>query len=297
MIYIPDSCQYATDKICRLGPQFCSGTIAAPEPISYMDGNRWRLQNTDINSKTSYSRGLGDKHASDFSPDKLTTLDRLIDGQIGGLGTALENILGTTRAVPLFEFRNLGGVRQIKCKPLSFLPSTLLSPTLTNTGLLPTQDGQTGIANGYSVSVKTRYTAVQQYQLHRLHQRRHRRLIAPFTTKNPTKASWAKDASAARQLCLCSRSPLPPTPLRAVPTHLAHSRPTATRSPFSRRRRPALARIALWWAVSPTYLRVHPSRAALLQHRHRRRQSPCHRRLVRLASMERTRAVVGRREV
>lgn len=41
-------------------------------------------------------------------PDGLTTLDRLIDSSIGGFGTALENLHGTsTRAVPLFEFRNL----------------------------------------------------------------------------------------------------------------------------------------------------------------------------------------------
>ena len=44
------------------------------------------------------------------SPDKLTTLDKLIDGQIGGLNTALENVPDTTRAVPLFEFRNLAGI-------------------------------------------------------------------------------------------------------------------------------------------------------------------------------------------
>lgn len=44
------------------------------------------------------------------SPDKLTTLDQLIDGQIGGLGTALENVVGTTRGVPLFEYRDLNGI-------------------------------------------------------------------------------------------------------------------------------------------------------------------------------------------
>ena len=48
--------------------------------------------------------------ASGPSPDKLTKLDGLIDGQVGGLGTALENIIDSTRAVPLFEFRNLLGV-------------------------------------------------------------------------------------------------------------------------------------------------------------------------------------------
>lgn len=41
------------------------------------------------------------------SPDKLTTLDTVIDGQIGGLGKAMEYVLDTTREVPLFEFRRL----------------------------------------------------------------------------------------------------------------------------------------------------------------------------------------------
>lgn len=40
-------------------------------------------------------------------PDKLTTLDEEIDGSIGGFRGALENVLNTQRAVPLFEFRRL----------------------------------------------------------------------------------------------------------------------------------------------------------------------------------------------
>lgn len=45
-------------------------------------------------------------------PDGLTELDKLIDESIGGLGDTLENLYGTsTRAVPLFEFRNLQNAR------------------------------------------------------------------------------------------------------------------------------------------------------------------------------------------
>lgn len=44
------------------------------------------------------------------SPDRLTVLDQVIDGSIGGLGNRLEYILHTTRAVPLFEFRNLRAI-------------------------------------------------------------------------------------------------------------------------------------------------------------------------------------------
>lgn len=52
-------------------------------------------------------------------PDKLTTLDKLIDGQIGGLGNALENIVGTTRGVPIFEFRDLNGVTASKFQTIT----------------------------------------------------------------------------------------------------------------------------------------------------------------------------------
>ena len=48
------------------------------------------------------------------SPDKLTTLDELIDGQIGGLGKSLETVIGTTRGVPIFEYRDLDGVKASK---------------------------------------------------------------------------------------------------------------------------------------------------------------------------------------
>lgn len=52
------------------------------------------------------------------SPDRLSEADRVIDGSIGGLGNALENILNTNRAVPLFEFRNLAGVKVANMKDI-----------------------------------------------------------------------------------------------------------------------------------------------------------------------------------
>lgn len=45
------------------------------------------------------------------SPDRLSEVDQVIDGSIGGLKDALENVIDTDRAVPLFEFRNLAGVK------------------------------------------------------------------------------------------------------------------------------------------------------------------------------------------
>lgn len=52
------------------------------------------------------------------SPDKLTTLDKIVDGQIGGLGTLLENVVGTNRGVPLFEFRDLNSVQASRMQGL-----------------------------------------------------------------------------------------------------------------------------------------------------------------------------------
>ncbi|KAL8883414.1 MAG: hypothetical protein Q9215_008245, partial [Flavoplaca cf. flavocitrina] len=45
------------------------------------------------------------------APDRLSEADKVIDGSVGGLGKAFENVLGTNRAVPLFEFRKPAGVR------------------------------------------------------------------------------------------------------------------------------------------------------------------------------------------
>lgn len=100
-----------TDTNCRIDQLFCGGTVAAPEPNSYMDGIGWCLEDTDTKDQDCLTvEDWITSIASGSSPDKLTKLDGLIDGQIGGLGTALENIIDSTRAVPLFEFRNLDGI-------------------------------------------------------------------------------------------------------------------------------------------------------------------------------------------
>lgn len=39
--------------------------------------------------------------------DMLAVMDNINDGQIGGLGSRMENVLGTSRLVPIFEFRDL----------------------------------------------------------------------------------------------------------------------------------------------------------------------------------------------
>ncbi|KAL8918373.1 MAG: hypothetical protein Q9208_007392 [Pyrenodesmia sp. 3 TL-2023] len=45
------------------------------------------------------------------SPDRLSEIDQVIDGSIGGLKDVSEKILDTDQLVPLFEFRRLAGVK------------------------------------------------------------------------------------------------------------------------------------------------------------------------------------------
>lgn len=48
---------------------------------------------------------------ADPSPDLLSKFDQSIDGSIGGLGTSLEKMFNSQRAVPLIEFRDLADVQ------------------------------------------------------------------------------------------------------------------------------------------------------------------------------------------
>ena len=100
-----------TDMLPSLDKRFCDGTVEDPKPNSVLDKYGWCLKNTDSGDKDCLKVQDWITSITGDSPDKLTTLDKLIDGSIGGLGTALENVIGTTRAVPLFEFRNLNGIK------------------------------------------------------------------------------------------------------------------------------------------------------------------------------------------
>lgn len=87
----------------------------APKPNSYMDGIGWCLKDSSSGKQdcllvSDWIASIQNGDPKGTAPDKLTTLDELIDGQIGGLGMAKEYVVGTGRAVPIFEFRNLDGV-------------------------------------------------------------------------------------------------------------------------------------------------------------------------------------------
>ncbi|TVY15049.1 hypothetical protein LARI1_G006716 [Lachnellula arida] len=88
---------------------YCSGTVQAPVTGTKMDKQSFTFNSSSDCQPQSlrvsdWIRGIQGWTV----PDGLTTLDKLMDSSVGGLGTALEKLHGTsTRAVPLFEFRNL----------------------------------------------------------------------------------------------------------------------------------------------------------------------------------------------
>lgn len=48
--------------------------------------------------------------------DLLQEADKIIDGQVGALGSATEYVLNTKREVPLFEFRDIFGIKPSEFK-------------------------------------------------------------------------------------------------------------------------------------------------------------------------------------
>ncbi|KAL8747738.1 MAG: hypothetical protein Q9190_000437, partial [Brigantiaea leucoxantha] len=93
----------------EIDTMYCGGTTDKPEPNIKMDGQVFGISSSEESNSCSVEDWVR-SIANGDSPDKLSEADKLVDTQVGGLGSALENIVGTTRAVPLFEFRNLDGV-------------------------------------------------------------------------------------------------------------------------------------------------------------------------------------------
>lgn len=232
-----------TDRKCRLDPQFCGGTIAAPQPNSYIDGIGWCLKNTDTKKQDCLRvEDWMTSITSGSSPDKLTILDGLIDGQIGGLGTALENIVGTARAVPLFEFRNLLGVTAGKMQDTV---SDTEQPIITyfNQYKTPPQRKMAKRNSGW------------------LHEKRQTdvygcpKTSAPSITA-PTSSCYLQndepDQGIAGRGCVCGSTTLhcslfrlPPTQIKVAPTQLFQPRPAPTQYRSLRQHTPVIVRLAL----------------------------------------------------
>ncbi|KAI0427511.1 hypothetical protein F5Y09DRAFT_344619 [Xylaria sp. FL1042] len=97
------------DSFLEIDQLYCGGTIAAPEVGPKMDQLSYQLTGGAINPPPSFTikEWMDDLQAN--RGDRMSYGDKAYDGQIGGFGDKMEYALGTTRLVPLFEFRDLGG--------------------------------------------------------------------------------------------------------------------------------------------------------------------------------------------
>lgn len=97
----------------RVDPKFCTGPKENPTPIGTVFGDLKFSGTKDhvvftVNIQA-WIEGIG---AQSPSPDLLTTFENNAkDGSIGGLGSTTEKMFNSQRSVPLFEFRNLKGLR------------------------------------------------------------------------------------------------------------------------------------------------------------------------------------------
>ncbi|KAI0405878.1 hypothetical protein F4802DRAFT_596842 [Xylaria palmicola] len=82
---------------------YCSGDPAAPVVGEKVDQLAYKVTGGSF----TIQEWMNDLQAN--KGDRMTVGDKAYDGQIGGFGDKMEYCLGTTRLVPLFEFRNLGG--------------------------------------------------------------------------------------------------------------------------------------------------------------------------------------------
>ncbi|KAL8996351.1 MAG: hypothetical protein Q9169_004117 [Polycauliona sp. 2 TL-2023] len=95
------ACYRDRDGEIELDQTWCKGTLDAPEPNDQMDQQKFNGDRGPTVPEWIQSIQDGKK------PNLLSEADKQYDGSIGGLKGALENVIGTDRAVPIFEFRNL----------------------------------------------------------------------------------------------------------------------------------------------------------------------------------------------
>ncbi|KAI8944110.1 hypothetical protein F4801DRAFT_572847 [Xylaria longipes] len=96
------------DYELEIDQNYCSGNLAAPVVGMKVDQLSYRLTGGKMNPTPSFTiqEWMNDLQAN--RGDRMSIGDQTYDGQIGGFGDKMEYVLGTTRLVPLFEFRDLG---------------------------------------------------------------------------------------------------------------------------------------------------------------------------------------------
>ena len=82
-----------------------------PQPNDQMDLQRFTVTSSEGKSESCTVKEWIQSIADGKSPDRLSEIDKLIDGQVGGLKDRTEFVLNTKRAVPLFEFRRLASLK------------------------------------------------------------------------------------------------------------------------------------------------------------------------------------------
>ncbi|THC93661.1 hypothetical protein EYZ11_006873 [Aspergillus tanneri] len=101
------------DKV-ELDSILCDGDVENPKPKVDIDNLTFEFQGEHPETKkTSAKVKLQDwMDQLEKGKDILAEADRLIDGQVGGLNSAREEVFGDSkRLVPLFEFRDIGSVK------------------------------------------------------------------------------------------------------------------------------------------------------------------------------------------
>ncbi|KAI1750248.1 hypothetical protein F4782DRAFT_548750 [Xylaria castorea] len=103
------ACYKLQDKKLVIDRDYCTGSLAMPVPnqefgkLTYKNSAPGPEPRPSVNVKA-WIDGIG---SGTGVKDALSVFDESIDGSIGGLGTAIEKMYNSQRAVPLFEFRDL----------------------------------------------------------------------------------------------------------------------------------------------------------------------------------------------
>ena len=102
----------STNTSDSLDDTYCTEAPDDPKSNDRMDKQVFKTSNSagESDSCTVQERMQSIEDAN-AETDRLSEVDQISDGSIGAFKDVLENVLNTNRAVPLFEFRRLVGVR------------------------------------------------------------------------------------------------------------------------------------------------------------------------------------------